>query len=80
MFNDGKTDDPREFTNNGSDYYGIIGLEQLSVTDSSGDGLLAYNNPNRCYYRTCVGSEHTLVVEQVPLSGGTFSNRQRNCS
>ena len=39
-----ETDDQWEFTNNGSDFYGIIGLEQLSVTDSGGDGSLAYNN------------------------------------
>ena len=44
IFRWNETDDQWEFSNNGSDYYGIIGLEQLSVTDAGGDGSLAYNN------------------------------------
>ena len=62
-----ESDDQWEFTNNGSDYYGIIGLEQLSVTDSGGDGSLAYNNSTGVI--TYTGPSASEV--RAHFSGGT---------
>ena len=62
-----ETDDQWEFTNNGSDFYGIIGLEQLSVTDSGGDGSLAYNNSTGVI--TYTGPSASEV--RAHFSGGT---------
>ena len=62
-----ESDDNWEFTNNGSDYYGIIGLEQLSVTDSGGDGSLAYNNSTGVF--TYTGPSASEV--RAHISGGT---------
>jgi len=77
IFRWNESDDQWEFTNNGSDYYGIIGLEQLSVTDSGGDGSLAYNNSTGVItYTGPSASEvraHFSGGTGITLTGGTFS-------
>jgi hypothetical protein len=62
-----ESDDQWEFTNNGSDFYGVIGLEQLSVTDAGGDGSLAYNNATGVI--TYTGPSASEVLAHI--SGGT---------
>ena len=62
-----ESDDQWEFTNNGSDFYGVIGLEQLSVTDAGGDGSLAYNNTTGVI--TYTGPSASEVLAHI--SGGT---------
>ena len=39
-----ESDDKWQFTNDGSAYKNLIGLDNISVTDAGGDGSLAYNN------------------------------------
>ena len=72
-----ETDDQWEYTNNGSDYYGVIGLEQISVTDSGGDGSLSYNNATGVItYTGPSASEvraHFTGGTGITLSGGEFS-------
>ena len=67
IFRWNESDDQWEFSNNGSDYYGIIGLEQLSVTDAGGDGSLAYNNTTGVI--TYTGPSAAEV--RAHISGGT---------
>jgi len=72
-----ETDDQWEYTNNGSNYYGIIGLEQISVTDSGGDGSLAYNSSTGVItYTGPSASEvraHFTGGTGITLTGGEFS-------
>ena len=72
-----ETDDQWEYTNNGSNYYGVIGLEQISVTDSGGDGSLSYNNATGVItYTGPSASEvraHFTGGTGITLSGGEFS-------
>ena len=39
-----ESDDKWQYTNNGSDYKNLIGLDSISVTDAGGDGSMSYNN------------------------------------
>jgi len=72
-----ETDDQWEYTNNGSDYYGVIGLEQISVTDSGGDGSLSYDNATGVItYTGPSASEvraHFTGGTGITLTGGEFS-------
>jgi hypothetical protein len=77
IFRWNETDDQWEFTNNGSDYYGVIGLEQLSVTDAGGDGSLAYSNSTGVITYTGPSAAevraHFSAGTGIAISGGAIS-------
>ena len=77
IFQWNETDDQWEFTNNGSDYYGVIGLEQLSATDAGGDGSFAYNNATGVFTYTGPSAAevraHISAGTGIAISAGAIS-------